>query len=86
MFIKAFITNWYAYSNENEYGENFLYLRYKDKSVATIRYHEPAGDGDAHYCDVYFKDGQYKRYFNINEVEFFSEKEMEEFKEDDNNE
>ena len=84
MFIKAFVTNWYAYSNENEHGENFLYLRYNDKSVATIQYHEPVRSGDAHCCDVYFKDGQHKRYFNINEIEFLSKEELETWGDDNN--
>lgn len=79
MFIKAFTTNWYAYSNPNEYGEDFLYLRYDMKHIATIQYHTPTRQDDAHYCDVYFKDGQHKRYFNINEVEFLSVEEMKEF-------
>ena len=86
MFIKAFTTNWYAYSNPEEYGENFLYLRYDMEHIATIQYHMPIRQGDDHYCDVYFKNGQHKRYFNINEVEFLSEKEMTKFIEDKSNE
>ena len=76
MFIKAFTNNWYTYSNENEYGTDYLYLRYDMEHIASIQYHEHAGDGDAHYCDVYFKDGQHKRYFNINEIEFLSAEEL----------
>ena len=85
MFIKAFTTNWWTYSNPGEYGENFLYLRYDMEHIASIKYHEPVGNGDAHYCDVYFKDGQHKRYFNINEVEFLSKEELKAWR-DDNNE
>ena len=72
MFIKAFTNNWYAYSNPSEYGENYLYMRHDMDHIVCIKYHEPAGNGDAHYCDVYFWNGENKRYFNINEIEFFS--------------
>lgn len=78
MFIKAFTNNWWTYTSQEEYGENFLYLRHDMEHIVCIQYHTPDGDGDAHYCDVYFWNGENKRYFNLNEIEFFSDKEKKE--------
>lgn len=39
----------------------------------SIEYHEPQGDGDAHYCDVKFSDGRNTRVFRPDEVEFQEE-------------
>ena len=38
--------------------------------VIDIEYHQPAGEGDAHYCDITFSDGKYKRLFRPDVVDF----------------
>lgn len=58
--------NWFT---SNEVGEEF-----QEHGLAPdtekIEYHEPAGPGDQHYCDIYMKDGSVKRVFNLNEINF----------------
>ena len=39
-------------------------------NIKDIRYHTPAGEGDAHYVDVYFSDGTANREFNIDHIRF----------------
>ena len=50
-------------------GEEFNYFMGK-KYVVGITYHEPSGEGDAHYCDVEFEGGSITRIFNPDSVEF----------------
>lgn len=38
--------------------------------VTNITYHEPRGEGDAHYCDVYFSDEDTLRLFRPDEITF----------------
>ena len=35
-----------------------------------LLYHQPSGEGDAHYVDVKFDDGDKIRIFKPNEIEF----------------
>ena len=58
---KSVIYNWYA-SNEN--GEEFTRAETGKHGVTRIKYHEPAGEGDRHYCDIYEESG-YFRVFNL---------------------
>ena len=66
-----FCYNWYA---TNEYGEEFESISVEQGNVEKMEYHNPAGEGDKHYVDVYFKNGISKRYFNLNELQFRSDK------------
>lgn len=43
--------------------------------VTKIEYHSPGGDGDAHFCDVYFDNGKMKRLFRPDMVCFEEEEE-----------
>jgi hypothetical protein len=38
--------------------------------VESIEYHEPAGEGDQHYCDVHLDDGKIKRIFRPEAITF----------------
>ena len=38
--------------------------------VASIQYHEPSGEGDAHYIDVLISNGKRIRIFQPDEIEF----------------
>lgn len=38
--------------------------------VDAIEYHEPQGEGDAHYCDILFSDGTVERLFRPNSINF----------------
>lgn len=40
------------------------------RTVVSINYHQPAGEGDAHYCDVAFDDGSVERIFRPDEVDW----------------
>lgn len=36
--------------------------------ITSIEYHEPLGDGDRHYADIYYSDDTIVRHFNIDSV------------------
>ena len=44
------------------------------KSCIKIEYHEPRGDGDAHYCDISLMDGKMIRVFRPDDIVFGEEK------------
>jgi hypothetical protein len=62
------IYNWF-YSTGQE-GEQFTQARVGNGSIDAIDYHEPMGEGDAHYCDITYTNGKTDRVFNLNSVEF----------------
>jgi len=37
--------------------------------VSSIDYHEPSGEGDAHYCDVNFSNGSVRRVFRPDTID-----------------
>lgn len=39
-------------------------------TVTRIEYHEPRGEGDAHYCDVYMNNGKMRRVFRPDNIDF----------------
>ena len=41
--------------------------------VSQIEYHEPQGEGDAHYCDVIYSDGCKTRIFRPDSIDFFKD-------------
>lgn len=41
-----------------------------DQIVTKIEYHEPHGEGDAHYCDVYMSNGGMRRVFRPDNIDF----------------
>ena len=43
------------------------------KSCTKIKYHEPRGDGDAHYCDISLMDGKMIRVFRPDDIVFGEE-------------
>ena len=53
-----------TYGTDDELSFKVGYL-----SCTKIEYHNPMGNGDRHYCDVYFKRSKV-RIFNISSVEF----------------
>ena len=65
--IRAHV-NWF-YTDEGEAWERIT-VGYN--GVEKIDYHEPVGEGDKHFIDVFGKDGCVSRHFNINSVEFES--------------
>ena len=44
-----------------------------DVTVIKIDYHQPAGEGDAHYVDTHFSNGQLRRVFRPDCIDFESE-------------
>jgi hypothetical protein len=59
------------YATSNESDHHFIgQLKNTDREVMLIEYHEPSGEGDAHYCDVGFKSGTVKRIFRPDTIEF----------------
>ena len=65
--VKAIIFDWF-YSTEN--GEQYCSSRVGKLGVSKIEYHPAMGDGDRHFCDVYYEEGSVIRKFNLNSVEF----------------
>ena len=56
------------------YGETDVFLaigeEYNGKRVTDIKYHEPRGEGDAHYCDVYYNNKTCTRILRPDEIDF----------------
>ena len=48
----------------------WLGLQKNNQTVTQILYHEPCGEGDAHYVDVEFDDGNKMRIFRPDAIEF----------------
>ena len=46
--------------------------------VTQIEYHEPMGEGDQHYCDIYYDDGDVVRMFRPDFITFELESEEKE--------
>lgn len=65
--VVSVITKW---SHSNEAGEEFCQYRVGFHSVVRIDYHEPKGEGDQHYADVYLEDGRMLREFRPTTIEF----------------
>jgi hypothetical protein len=64
--VKKVIFDWF-YSHEC--GEDYSFYEVGKTKVMAITYHKPAGEGDRHYCEVYFSDGKKEIIFNINRIE-----------------
>jgi hypothetical protein len=43
---------------------------YAPQDVEKFEYHEPCGDGDKHYIDVFYKDGIIRRIFVFKDIYF----------------
>lgn len=51
------------------WGEEYKRYEVGKNNVKEIQYHTPVGEGDRHYCDIYFDNtDNVKRIFNINEI------------------
>ena len=50
--------------------ENNIWYNIKQSTVECIEYHQPMGDGDAHYCDILHTDGKITRFFRPDEIVF----------------
>lgn len=71
MFNKKVVSvswNWFVTESA---GEEFSQHRLSGDTEMIV-YHEAAGIGDQHYCDIIMKDGNSKRVFNLNAIEFES--------------
>lgn len=40
-----------------------------DVIVSAIKYHEPAGEGDAHYVTILYSDGSWRRVFRPDSID-----------------
>ena len=56
------------WNNEEISSENTSH-----KDIEKIEYHQPSGEGDAHYVDVFQTDGVVRRIFRPDEVIFQQE-------------
>jgi len=58
-----------------EYHEDdeavYIGKQYSGEEVTKLLYHEPQGEGDAHYVDVYIDDKLTERVFRPDNIEFF---------------
>jgi hypothetical protein len=43
---------------------------YAPQDADKIEYHEPCGEGDKHYIDVFYKDGIIRRIFAFTDIYF----------------
>ena len=53
-----------------EYANDVVEYAVGKFSVERIEYHEPQGEGDAHYCDVYFQGIRVMRVFRPDFIDF----------------
>jgi hypothetical protein len=60
--------NWRQSSIDDQYGEDYDVAEIGRDGVVDIKYHEPQGEGDKHYCDVTKADGTIYREFNLNQI------------------
>lgn len=59
------------YSVDKTYDDLYVGKQiFADKKVESMEYHEPRGEGDAHYVDVKYDDGSMRRIFKPDSVEF----------------
>lgn len=63
--IKQINFNWFS---SEEAGEEFSSYVVGCSGVIKIEQRYPAGEGDRHYCTVYFEDGSEEVIFNINQI------------------
>jgi hypothetical protein len=56
--------NWF-YTNES--GDEYGVAEIGKYDAVRIVYHTPQGEGDRHYCDVYYNDRR-ERVFNISRI------------------
>lgn len=71
--IKSINYNWFT-SNEN--GEEFTNRNvgseyYGRLTVSKIEEHNPMGEGDRWFYDIYYSDGSVERVFNPNQVFYY---------------
>lgn len=64
MEITSIITSDTTYTDSYKYEVNPKGI---DK-IQEIRYHTPMGEGDRHYCDIVFTNGEESRIFNIDQI------------------
>ena len=56
--------------NVFSFGKDSIGILASEPEIEYIHYHEPSGEGDAHYCDVHFHNGTIERYFNPDWIKF----------------
>ena len=66
--VNEIIVNWFYTTGET--GSEYEIYKVGVSGVLSIEYHEPQGEGDKHYCDVYLQDGTVQREFNLNRITF----------------
>lgn len=44
------------------------FLEVGERGVTELIYHEPLGEGDRHYVDSYFDNGEIVRHFNFDSI------------------
>lgn len=67
MKIKRIIYNWF-YTSGSEKGEEYGEAEIGKYECTEIHGHIPQGEGDKHYCDIWFKNQTMLRVFNINQI------------------
>ena len=67
--ITEIIYNWfYTTVCGDEYNRYELGKSYTLGKVKKIEKHFPAGEGDRHYCIVYFENGSTEIIYNVNKI------------------
>ena len=64
-FIERIEINW---GFSNECGIEYESFEVGKFGVKEILYHQPTGEGDRHYCDIFSDDGTQVRVFNLNKI------------------
>ena len=67
----------YQFYKEYQDGESENNYLNKDMGggviITKIEYHSPQGEGDAHYCDVIMSNGNVRRVFRPDNIDFGTE-------------
>ena len=58
------------FSKDTTMFDSIQYDSEDSEQIKEIKYHYPMGEGDKHYCDVYYTDGTIERLFEPNTITF----------------
>ena len=57
----------------HENWDYYIGKKYGGEVIEKIEYHQPQGEGDAHYCDIIYTSGNVDRIFRPDSIEFIKE-------------
>jgi len=62
--------NWHEQRDGDWAGYDGDIVKLEDDNIDNIEYRQAQGEGDRHYCHIFYKNGVEKRVFNLKQVEW----------------